>query len=202
MGSEVSCTLRYAGRTFSGKALLESSEIVFRGETRLKIALKAIASVQAKAGELRIRTKEGLAVFDLGSEAAKWHQKILNPKSLLEKLGVKTDQSVSLVGNFPSEFLADLRRQGASVVEGRIAGDSSWIFLMTNEKRELDHLPPLAKSMRGAMALWLVYPKGQKAITEGDVRSAGLKTGLVDVKVASFSATHTALKFVLPQSKR
>jgi len=34
------------------------------------------------------------------------------------------------------------------------------------------------------------------------VRSAGLKAGLVDIKVVSFSATHTALKFVLPKAKR
>jgi hypothetical protein len=47
-----------------------------------------------------------------------------------------------------------------------------------------------------------VYRKGQKSITETDVRSAGLQAGLVDIKVVSFSATHTALKFVVPKSKR
>jgi hypothetical protein len=34
------------------------------------------------------------------------------------------------------------------------------------------------------------------------VRGAGLKAGLVDVKVAGFSETHTALKFVIPKGKR
>jgi len=47
-----------------------------------------------------------------------------------------------------------------------------------------------------------VYPKGQKSVTESDIRSAGLETGLVDVKVVGFSPTHTALKFVLPKSRR
>ena len=56
--------------------------------------------------------------------------------------------------------------------------------------------------MRGAAALWIVYPKGQKRITENDVLSAGRKVGLKDVKVVGFSATHTALKFVIPLSKR
>jgi hypothetical protein len=202
MGNESTCTLRYAGKTFSGKALLESSEIIFRGETRLKIAVNAITSIQAKDGDLHIRTKEGLATFELGPQAAKWHQKLLNPKSLLDKLGVKSGQSVSVIGRFPDEFLADLKTQGVSIFKGKIAGDPSWILLMTNEKRELEQLSSLTKSIRGAMALWLVYPKGQKAITEADVRSAGLKVGLVDVKVASFSSTHTAFKFVIPKSKR
>jgi hypothetical protein len=54
----------------------------------------------------------------------------------------------------------------------------------------------------GTTALWIIYPKGQKQITEADVRSAGLASGLTDTKVTSFSPTHTALKFVLPKAKR
>ncbi len=48
----------------------------------------------------------------------------------------------------------------------------------------------------------IVYPKGQKTITESTVRTAGLKAGLTDIKVVGFSATHTALKFVIPKAKR
>ncbi len=56
--------------------------------------------------------------------------------------------------------------------------------------------------MQGATALWIVYPKGQKCITENDVLSAGRKAGMKDVKVVGFSPTHTALKFVIPLSQR
>ncbi len=202
MGDEAVCTLHHLGKTVSGKALLESSEIVFRGGTRVKIALNAITAVRAKDGELHVRTKEGLTIFKLGPKAAKWYEKIANPKSLLDKLGVKAGQSVSVMGSFPSGFLTHLKEHGASITKNKIPKDSSWILLAVSEKRELDALPSLAKAIQGATALWLVYPKGQKIITEADVRVAGLKAGLVDVKVASFSATHTALKFVLPKSKR
>jgi hypothetical protein len=54
----------------------------------------------------------------------------------------------------------------------------------------------------GAAALWIVFPKGQKHITEDDVLAAGRKAGLKDVKVVGFSSTHTALKVVIPLSKR
>ena len=54
----------------------------------------------------------------------------------------------------------------------------------------------LAPSLSGAGALWIVYPKGKQDITELQVLDAGRAAGLVDVKVVSFSATHTALKFV------
>ncbi len=51
-------------------------------------------------------------------------------------------------------------------------------------------------------ALWVVYPKGQKHITENDVMAAAKSAGLVDVKVVSFSETHTALKLMIPLSHR
>ncbi|MGB9431084.1 MAG: hypothetical protein WBQ89_02475 [Candidatus Acidiferrum sp.] len=202
MGNELPCTLHHADKSFSGKALLESSEIIFRGEARLKIGFSAITAIQARDGELRVRTKDGLAVFELGPEAAKWQEKITNPKSLLDKLGVKSGQSVSLIGDFSADFVARLKKQGAMLNKSKLAKDALWIFLAANEKHDLQCLTSVRKVIRGATALWIVYPKGQKSITEADVRSSGLKAGLVDIKVASFSPTHTALKFVLPKSKR
>jgi hypothetical protein len=203
MGNELACTLRHAGKSFSGTALLESSEILFRGDTRLKIPLNSITNLHAIDGELHVHTKDGLAIFKLGPKtAAQWRQKITNPKSVLEKLGIKPAQSVSLIGAFPPDFLTDLKTHGAHLAKNKVVNDSSWIFLAANKKGDLRQLPAIAKQVHGAAGLWLVYPKGQKSITESNVRSSGLKVGLVDVKVVSFSPTHTALKFVLPKSRR
>jgi hypothetical protein len=59
------------------------------------------------------------------------------------------------------------------------------------------------KRLDPAGALWLVRPKGKDTpVTEGATRAAALAAGLVDVKVAAFSATHTAEKFVIPLAKR
>ncbi|MGB2632926.1 MAG: hypothetical protein WAM58_03220 [Candidatus Acidiferrum sp.] len=115
MGNELACTVHHQGKSFSGKALLESAEILFRGETRFKIAVKAIARLQAKDGELHVQTKEGAFVFVLGAQAVKWREEIANPKSLLNKLGVKSGQTVSLVGTFPADFLKSLQKMGAGV---------------------------------------------------------------------------------------
>ena len=53
MGNEAVCTVRYDGKASDGKALLEASEIIFRGEDiRLKIPFKEIASLDASGGEL------------------------------------------------------------------------------------------------------------------------------------------------------
>jgi hypothetical protein len=66
----------------------------------------------------------------------------------------------------------------------------------------LGEVKKIAGKMKGSAALWVVYPKGQKSITETDVIGAGRKAGLKDVKVVGFSASHTALKFVIPLERR
>jgi len=58
----------------------------FRGDERRKIPFSAIRGMEAKDGELRLRTDEGLVVFELGERAEKWREKIANPKSVVEKL--------------------------------------------------------------------------------------------------------------------
>jgi len=202
MGNEAACKLRHAGKTYSGKALLETSEILFRGEIRLKIPFSSIRGLQALDGDLYVRTKEGLAVFALGAQAEKWRDKIANPKTLLEKLGVKSGETVCLMGDFPPDFLASLKKLGAAVCLGKVVKDAAWYFLAAKSRQDLQRVRILADSLVGAAALWIVYPKGQTTITESDVRSTGLSAGVTDVKVARFSDTHTALKFVIPKSKR
>jgi len=201
MGNELTCTLIHEGKSFCGKALLETSELLFRGETRLKIALGSITAMTARDGELHLRTKEGLAVFRLGPQAEKWRKKIAKPRSVVEKLGVKAGQSVSVLGTSLDEFIESLRKQKCLVGKGKIAKDAVWIFLAAAKKQHLRRVPAITPSIRGTTALWIIYRKGQKTISEADVRSAGLKAGLVDVKVVSFSATHTALKFVMRVAK-
>jgi hypothetical protein len=202
MGNESKCTVRFGKDISEGKALLETSEILFRGNFRLKIPFSTIKSVKAVDGELRLQTAEGPAVFQLGAGAEKWCDKILHPKSRIEKLGVKPGADVSLLGDFDAEFLRELGSLTKSVSKGKIVIDSEWIFLAAHSKPGLAGLSKISKSMEGATALWIVYPKGQKHITEGDVLAAGRKAGLKDVKVVGFSSTHTALKFVIPLSKR
>jgi len=202
MGSEANCRVQFGKQESEGKALLETSEILFRGEFRLKISFSTIKSVKAAGGELRLQTAEGLAVFHLGPAAEKWRDKILHPKSRIEKLGVKPGAKVSLLGGFDSEFLDELGKLTKSVSKSKVALDSEWIFFAADSKEELGALPKISKSMKGAAALWIVYPKGQKYITENDVLAAGRESGLKDVKVVGFSSTQTALKFVIPLANR
>lgn len=204
MGNEANCVVTFGKQKARGKALLETSELIFRGEDgalRLKLAFSGIKAT-AEDGRLRLESPEGIAVFDLGANAAKWCEKILHPKTRLEKLGVKSDAVIAVLGKFDEGFLSELRSRTKNLSHGKIAADVEWIFLAADSSKDLAQLSKIVKSLKGAAALWIVYPKGQKQITENDVIAAGRKSELKDVKVVGFSPTHTALKFVIPVSKR
>jgi hypothetical protein len=202
MGNELKCKVQFGKQESEGKALLETSEILFRGDFRLKIPFSTIKSAKAVDGELRLQIAEGLAVFQLGAAAEKWLEKILHPKSRMEKLGIKVGAKVSLLGEFEGEFLREVLTLTKSVAKGKAALDSEHIFLASESKEDFAVISKITESMQGATGLWIVYPKGQKHITETDVLAAGRKCGLKDVKVVGFSPTHTALKFVIPLSSR
>lgn len=202
MGKEANCTVRFGGQKSSGKALLEASELIFRGEFRLKLPFASLKSVKAANGELRVESPEGLVVFELGDQAAKWCDKILHPKSRMEKLGVKPDAHVMLAGDFEREFLHELNGVTKNIVKEKLNAKAEWIFLAATTKADLAEVAKLARKMAATAGLWVIYPKGQKDLTENDVLAAGRKAGLKDVKVVGFSPTHTALKFLVPLDKR
>jgi len=202
MGAEIICKVRFGKQEAEGKALLETSVVLFRGAFRLKIPFSSIKSAKTVNGELRLQTADGLAVFHLGPAAEKWRDKILHPKSRIEKLGVKPGVKVTLLGESEPEFVRELAELTKSVSKGKVAVDSECIFFAADSKHDLGALSKISKSMHGATALWIVYPKGKTQITENDVLAAGRKSRLKDVKVVSFSSTHTALKFVVPLASR
>jgi hypothetical protein len=207
MGSEVNFRVRFGKQESEGKALLETSEIICRGHFRLKIPFATIQSVKVTDGELQVRTPDGLATFQLdASTAEKWRERILHPKTRIEKLGIKPGTKVSLIGfeDQDEEFLKELRTTEAVMTPAKndLPKECDCILLRTDTKEQLAQVAKIARKMLGAVALWIIYPKGQKHIAEGDVFAAGHKAGLTDIKVVGFSATHTALKFVIPVKKR
>ena len=211
MGNEVKGRVRFGQQESEGKVLLETSEIIFRGDFRLNIPFITMKSVKVVDGGLQVRTAEGLAIFEVGAGTAeKWRGKILHPKSRIEKLGVQAGSKVTLMGfgKMDAEFLKEIEQATGAAPKTRKGEvrDAQWIFLKTEMIKELAQISKIAKGMQGATGLWVVYPKGNakgsQKITEGEVLSAGRAAGLKDVKVVGFSPTHTALKFVIPVARR
>lgn len=194
MGQELDCTMHYRRRALAGRAQLETDYLLFRGEERLKLLFRDLKSVKAADGVLKLEFDGGPASFDLGKAARKWAHKILHPPTRLDKLGVKEGVALALVGEFEAGFLQELRTSGAAIVD--LKDKPPMVCFAGGKAADLVRVGKLAGGLPSKGALWIVYPKGVAAIREIEVIEAGRGAGLKDVKVAAFSPTHTALKFV------
>jgi hypothetical protein len=199
VGRELECTVIRAGRSVPGRALLETDELIFRGDgLRLRIPYAAVTSARAEGGVLDLDHDGETTSFELGGEAERWAHHILHPKTVIEKLGVRPGHRVAIHGLEDEAFLQDLESAGAE----RAADRADHLFVAVESRADLEALPGLIGLIARDGAVWTIRPKGRDDLTESDVRSAGRAAGLVDVKVVRFSPSHTAEKFVIPVAAR
>jgi hypothetical protein len=199
VGQEIACTASSDGRCAEGRAQLETDELLFRGEgLRLRIPYASVSAVRAADGVLELDHDGATSTFELGDRAAKWADRITNPKTVIDKLGVKPGQRVVLRGMDVDGFAGDLAARGAELVET----GADHLFVAVETQDDLAALAGLVPLIARNGAVWTVRRKGRKDLTESDVMAAGKAAGLVDVKVVRFSETHTAEKFVIPVADR
>lgn len=192
MGQELACTLHHRNRSLTGKAYLETAYILFRGEERLKVPFEQLTGVHAAGGILKLDFADGPALFELGAAAKKWARKILHPPTRLEKLGVKPGLAMAVEGELEPAFLTEI----GDTVGPKAKADL--LFFAAGSAADLTRIAKLKARLNPRGGLWVVYPKGVTAIREVEVIAAGRAAGLKDIKVASFSPTHTALRFAFP----
>ncbi len=121
---------------------------------------------------------------------------------MIDKLGVKPGLRISLLGIRDAAFLREVLPQVANPAQHRAVKDSDLIFLGVESREQLKRLEPLKKYLVPNGNIWVVYPKGQKYITQADVMAAMKAAGIVDNKVVSFSVTHTGLRACIPVAMR
>lgn len=194
MGKEAVCRIRFGGEEWTAKAHLEEGLITIRGDRRLKVALRREAWVDEPW--LVVPSPDGELLLELGPEAPRWAHAIQNPRSLLDKLGLKAGRSIAVLGFPETDWL-----EGLPFSTGVAEATFDAIVTRIDSASGLDPLEPLRDALAERGMLWIVFPKGQTAITEMQVFAAGKALGLVDVKVCRFSATHTGLKFVWPRHR-
>lgn len=118
---------------------------------------------------------------------------------LVKKLGIKAGYSLLLV-NTPKNYLDLLGVLPADVTEHQ-NGLADFIHLFVKDQKTLTNgLAELKLQLSKTGMLWISWPKkASKIVTDVNdrvVREAGLKAGLVDVKVCAVDETWSGLKFM------
>jgi hypothetical protein len=202
MGLEKTCEVQAGRRRATVKVHLEPTEIRIGGALALVVPLRELSAYEARAGVLHLAWPKGKAALSLGADADKWAQKIRYPRSRLDKLGVKPDLRVAVVGLRDPELLRELRERTSDVSTGKPKAETDLVIVAMSGRADLEQLSALRRVLKKNGAIWVVWPKGRKEFREDDVRAHGPRAGLVDVKVMSFSDTLSGLKMVIPVKER
>jgi len=118
-------------------------------------------------------------------------------KPLLDKLGVKPGSRVAVLNLDDKEFLARLRQRTMDVVIGKPSTPCDIVFVGADDTLDLERLKVVKRWIEPNGAIWVVRRKGaDRRLSDTDLIDAGLSAGLVDNKIASFSDTHGAMRFV------
>jgi hypothetical protein len=202
VGQEIKTTLRFDGRILEGTALLEGDSIVFRGGASLSVKFTEIMKAEANGGWLDLQTSRGLLLFELGPKAATWAEKIKNPRALSDKLGLDAQKKVCVVGKLDLDLMDDVVASGAKVAKSARGKDFDVVFLAASAKKDVEKVPAVRAMIKEDGAIWIVYAKGNAALTEREVLTAGRTQQLTDNKQVKLSEELTAVRFVIPVALR
>jgi hypothetical protein len=201
MGREAICECTFDGTVAKVKALLESEELILRGDISVRAPLHALHHVRVESESLCFNLDKGPIRLDLGAATAKsWARKIKSPPpSLADKLGI-TGKTVRTIGP-----IADQTLYSALCSAALIRAERPELIISCVDTPET-----LAATLRAAKAqlarsipIWLVYRKGPgHPLNEAAIRTCLRAQGLMDTKVASVSPELTALRFSLPKSSK
>ncbi len=122
---------------------------------------------------------------------------------LLDKLGIRPGMRVAILGVDDATIRPLVAERTTDLIDGWPEPDTDIVLLAADTAEGLAPLADLATRIRPTGAIWVVSRKGKAAtLRDVEIISAARDAGLVDNKVASFSATHTSLRLVIPRDRR
>jgi hypothetical protein len=209
VGYEAKCRVRVddrAGhvREADATVLLETDELIVRGEARVRIPRASIERVTARAGVVTVTSPSAVVSLTLGAEAAaKWRARIEEPpKRLIDKLDVKPGAKVWLLNIAEETLETQLAERTENLSRGKTAKACDVVFVGVEAERELNRIDRALDATVPNGAVWVVHPKGPSGVADTTIFAKAKKLGLVYTKVARVSDTHTAEKLVRPRNQR
>jgi hypothetical protein len=191
MGKEADVEASWPEGGGPGRLQFEPPKLIFRGAERRVFEGASLAGVRAEDRDLVLA--DGVR-FRLPSAAASWADAINHPKGRLDKLGVKAGQRVAIANLADPAFEAELTARTPLDDAER---DLDLLFYGADSAGDLAAVAAQIPRLAPRGALWIVSLKGKAMqVRDVEVMAAAKACGLVDSKVCSFSATHTALRFV------
>jgi hypothetical protein len=191
MGREAICTCHWGGESAEVKALLETHELILRGDLKKKVPIPELKDVRADGGDLVFKVGRESVVLTLGEkDAASWAKKIkIPPPTLKDKLGLKDGAKALVLGAVKDAALKEALKGASTKTPDKAA---MAVAIVESEK----DLAAAIRACPKAAPIWIVHRKGKAArFGEAPVRATMRAKGFMDTKVSAVSEAFSATRY-------
>jgi hypothetical protein len=156
-----------------------------------------MTNTSAENGWLVIRTTAESIAIELGDAADDWLQRIRNPRSRIEKLGVTPGMQIAILGCDDDAIVAEISHASGERPFARLRKGLDLVLLFAPDVSHLARLASIEPKLNDRGAVWVQWPKGRRDFGHEEVAAAG-DAGLVQSKSMGFSDRYTGLRLIRP----
>jgi hypothetical protein len=196
MGLEAETICTHSGKSHAVKALLESTELILRGDLKRKLPLVSLTTVRASNKSLSFNANgESYSLALSADKAATWAKKITSPPPLLaKKLGISAEALAFVLGKTDDAELDVTIKDNTT----RKPTQAAVFIAVVRSEAELN--AALKAYGKAKAPLWLINVKGQKsALGENAIRDKLRALGFKDTKTCAVSATLSGTRYNRPK---
>jgi hypothetical protein len=194
MGLEAKCSCRCNGSSGEVKALLETRELILRGEVRRSFRIAEVTGVRVENDNLCFRALDDEIALRLGRDVAqRWAKKMTTPPpSLAQKLGVGPSTKVLVIGSVedPALIAALADSTADRAKEARLS------LAVVDSETILKRALRIHETLPLKTPIWIIHGKGPNAAFGQDsVRRLMREAGYKDSKISGVSDNLSATRY-------
>jgi hypothetical protein len=192
MGREAEGAIRFQGEVGVGRMLIESTEVILRGEVRGRVPREAITGARVEGDDLVMDTTRGPLVLTAGAAVAAHLLKTLTKPvpTLREKLGVSAAVRAGELWPVTDAVLAAAMKGMTAPVP-----DAAIVVAEVLDEAALERLTMALPRLAGRH-VWCVNAKGPRPVLpEARIRAAMRGAGWIDSKTTAVSDAVSATRY-------
>jgi hypothetical protein len=194
MGLEQKCRASWPGGSGDVKALLETHELILRGDIKRTFPITRLEDIRVEDEDLRFHAGDEDVSLTLGADTAgRWAKKLTTPPpTVAQKLGIGPSAKALVIGEIDDATLIDALAENTTTApqEARLC------LAVVRDEAELHIAIRAQQSCAFETLIWIANVKGSRSpFTENAVRSIMRDAGYIDNKVSAVSDVLSATRY-------
>jgi hypothetical protein len=201
MGKELNTTIKCGREKATCKVMLETSQIIVRGDIKRRFPLASLRKLAARGGWLEFESAGERVSIKLDGDAAAWIDRIKNPPSRTQKLRLAAGMKACVLGVAEAGVVDEIAKATGRKPVRALVDNTDVVMLFAELVADLRRLREIERRLSPKGATWVLWPKGGGELRHESVVEAAAAVGLEQTISIGFSERLTGLRLSRPAKK-